>query len=224
MKAVTDKEPLSSPTFCLLHHTVINEASHTTKLRVVFNGSSKSSNGFPLNDILLVGPNLQKELILILLKFRCHKYVLMADISKMYRQILVEETQTPLQRILWRDNENEPFQAFELLIVTYGTTSASYQATRCLKQLADDEQMNFPVGAKTLREDFYVDDLLTGADKLDEIIKIRNEIKALLLQGGFKLHKWASNHPSLLDGISSNNSGNQIIDIEKNGTLKTLGI
>lgn len=39
------------PNFYTPHHEVLKETSSTTKLRVVFNGLEKSSNGVPLNDI-----------------------------------------------------------------------------------------------------------------------------------------------------------------------------
>lgn len=57
-------EPLSTNTCCdetfyLPHHGITKEQSSTTKLRVVFDGSQKTSNGFSLNDRLCNGPKLQ---------------------------------------------------------------------------------------------------------------------------------------------------------------------
>ena len=46
----------ADPIFYLPHHGVLKEESTTTKLRVVFNGSLKSSTGLSLNDILMTGP------------------------------------------------------------------------------------------------------------------------------------------------------------------------
>ncbi|GFX11549.1 integrase catalytic domain-containing protein [Trichonephila clavipes] len=56
------------------------------------------------------------------------------------------DNQRKLQRILWRENMDEPIKTFELSTVTYGTTSAPFLATRTLKQLALDESGNFPLG------------------------------------------------------------------------------
>ena len=58
--------------FYLPHHCVIEDASSTTKLRVVFDASAKSASGVSLNDRLLVGPHLQKDLFGILICF-CFK-------------------------------------------------------------------------------------------------------------------------------------------------------
>lgn len=62
--------------YFLPHHDVYRSESITTKLRVVFNASSKTSNGKSLNQIQMVGPVLQDDLISIFLRFRMHKYVI----------------------------------------------------------------------------------------------------------------------------------------------------
>jgi len=42
----------------------------------------------------MVEPNLQQDFLSILLRFRTIKYALTVDIAQMYRQILIQETQT----------------------------------------------------------------------------------------------------------------------------------
>jgi hypothetical protein len=54
----------------LPHHGIIKFTDTQTKFRVVFDGSAKSSNGTALNDLLLVGPNLQKDIFSLLVHFR----------------------------------------------------------------------------------------------------------------------------------------------------------
>lgn len=77
--------------YYLPHHCVLKETSVTTKRRVVYDVSSKTTSGISLNDALMVGLVLQQDLFLILLRFRRFKYVLTADIAKMYRQMLVTD-------------------------------------------------------------------------------------------------------------------------------------
>lgn len=45
------------------HHAVFKDTSITTKVRVVFDASCKTSSGLSLNDCLMVGPNLQQDLL-----------------------------------------------------------------------------------------------------------------------------------------------------------------
>ncbi|XP_055379440.1 uncharacterized protein LOC129610763 [Condylostylus longicornis] len=48
--------------YLLPHHAVIKEESATTKLRVVFDGSSKSQNNISINDFMRTNPKLQQDL------------------------------------------------------------------------------------------------------------------------------------------------------------------
>ncbi|XP_044765410.1 uncharacterized protein LOC123321740 [Coccinella septempunctata] len=57
---------LSQPKYLLPHHAVFKEDSVSTKVRVVFDGSCKSSSGISLNDILLTGYQVQPDLFDIL--------------------------------------------------------------------------------------------------------------------------------------------------------------
>jgi len=77
------------PCYFLPHHAVFKETSTTTKTRVVFDGSAKTSTGLSLNDILQVGPTVQPDLYSIVLRFRTYQVCFTADIIKMYRQITV---------------------------------------------------------------------------------------------------------------------------------------
>jgi len=86
--------PLSSAglderTCYLPHHGVLRKISASTKLRVIFNGSSPLPNGDNFNKFLSTGPNLLPTLADILLQWRRHQYVIAIDIEKMYRQIIV---------------------------------------------------------------------------------------------------------------------------------------
>ena len=71
--------------FFLPHHAVFKESSITTKTQVVFDTPAKDTTCVSLNDMLMVGPTIQQDLISIVLKFRMHVYAMTADISKMYR-------------------------------------------------------------------------------------------------------------------------------------------
>lgn len=82
------------------HHGVLKEDAKSTKLRVVFYASCKTYSGLSLNDFMMVGPVVQDDLTSILLRFRTFRYVLVADIIKMYRQVLMHLSQMRLQRIL----------------------------------------------------------------------------------------------------------------------------
>lgn len=123
----------------LPHHAVIREERVISKVRIVFDASSRGNDGVSLNDNLMIGPSLQTELRYIVMRWRTHKICLSADIIKMYRQIWVNRQDTVAQRILWRDSPEKEMEEFELLTVTFGIASAPWLAIRSLHQLAYDE-------------------------------------------------------------------------------------
>ncbi|XP_076391770.1 uncharacterized protein LOC143265174 [Megachile rotundata] len=194
MSLISNEHPTESKSlYYLPHHAVFKESSTTTKIRVVFDGSAKTSTGISINDAQFVGPMVQSDLISILIRFRKHRVVISADIEKMYRQVLVRIEDRRYQRILWRDSEDKPINTYELNTVTYGTASSSFLATRALKQIAEDHAQSLPSVSKIISSDFYVDDLLSGSDSVEEAIELRQSLTSVLARAGFHLRKWASN-------------------------------
>ncbi|XP_029163323.1 uncharacterized protein LOC114934777 [Nylanderia fulva] len=109
-----------------------------------------------------------------------------------------------------------------LRFLTYETSSASFLATRCLKDLAERHTLKFPVGSTHFLHDFYVDDILTRADSIQKTKSIWDEIIQLLKLGSFELSKWASTHPQLLDSLD--NQSDKPIPIEDKTISHILGI
>ena len=205
------------------HHSVVKVGSSTTKLRVVFDASMKTTNGVSLNDILQNGPVIQSELFAILLRFREHNIVLSADIKMMFRQIMINEKQRDLQRILWRQSKEEPIHIYRLNTLTYGLKPATYLATKCVRTLAEEHQEEFPDAARTLIENTYVDDLLAGAKDTQQALKLKSDIDEILNFGSFNLRKWRSNSKELvrMKEFQTNNDKHFLKDESE---VKTLGL
>ncbi|XP_075157834.1 uncharacterized protein LOC142231101 [Haematobia irritans] len=188
---------LSQQQFFIPHHCVVKPSSTSTKLRVVFDASAKTSSGISLNDVLHVGPTIQDELFLHLIRFRLNMYAFTADIIKKYRMIMVHPSHRKFQQILWREHEDEPIRIYQLNTITYGMASSPFLAIRALHYVADKYKEEFPVGAHIIKTNFYVDDLLAGADDYEKLSRNINEVKFILRKTGFELAKMQSNHPSL---------------------------
>ncbi|XP_029158089.1 uncharacterized protein LOC114930491 [Nylanderia fulva] len=202
MTRVGDDDGKRAAGYFMSHHPVFKPTPDGSKVRVVFNASQPTSTGVSLNNVLQVGPRLQQELREVLLRWRMHRVVFAADIEQMFRQIAVHPEDWPLQQILWREDPEQPIGCYRLNTVTYGTASAPYLAIRTLLQLAHDEQDRFPDAAALLRRGTYVDDVLGGADSLNEAKVLQSDLRQLLKAGGFNLRKWASSRVELLEGIA----------------------
>lgn len=207
------------------HHAVMKPSSTSTKFRVVFDASAKTSSGKSLNDELMVGPVIQQSLMSIILRWRKHRIVFTADISKMYRQILVDKSDQEFQRILWKEAADKQIQEYKLATVTYGTACAPFLAIRTLHQLALDEESNYPRATQILKHDFYVDDVLSGGNTINEAITMQKELKNLLQSGGFQLRKWSSNCSELLNKVTKEDRETSLpLEIHQDNVIKTLGI
>jgi len=219
-----EEELLEIPgkTCYLPHHAVRNENSVTTKLRVVFDASCKTESGYSLNDTLLKGPVIQDELIYILSRFRTYKFVLTADIQKMYRQVLVTRKDSDMQRILWRADPSLPIQIYRLVTLTYGTVPASFLATGCLKKISEEEAELFPIACKSVSQDFYMDDYLGGADSIEKTIQLRDELICVMKRAGMNLQKWLSNESCIIENLSEKESSDECMF--NYGTTKILGL
>uniref|UniRef100_A0A336KCY2 CSON003512 protein n=1 Tax=Culicoides sonorensis TaxID=179676 RepID=A0A336KCY2_CULSO len=200
------------------HFSVLNPGSTTTSFRVVFDASAATETGLSLNDALMVGPCIQRELFTHLLTFRCKPIALTGDISKMYRQIAIHEDDQKWQKILWYKNNH--LQEFQLTTVTYGTASASFLATRALQYLADQEDIML-TGANAIRDNMYVDDLITCANTVDEAIQIYREVTAILKKGQMPIRKFCSNSSDVLAAIPSELHGTKLQVGDKD--LKVFG-
>ncbi|KAF8795481.1 hypothetical protein HNY73_003325 [Argiope bruennichi] len=114
MKAISIDREKESPICYIPCHMIQNDNSSTSKGRVVFNASAKTSNGKSLNDILLIGPKLQTDIFSHLVNFRPFSAAFSADIDKMYRQILIADDDRKYQRIVWRSTPTDPLISYEI--------------------------------------------------------------------------------------------------------------
>ncbi|UYV69239.1 hypothetical protein LAZ67_6002942, partial [Cordylochernes scorpioides] len=207
----------------LPHHAVLGGQPDRRKFRVVFDASAKTKNGFSFNDRLYIGPKLQRDILSILMNCRKHRIFIMSDIEKMYRQILVRPSDAERQRIIWRRRSQDKLIAYRLNTVTYGTAAAPFLAMRTLLKLVEDEGAKYPRASRAIKEDTYVDDIITGADDLRDGMALRDELIELLRCGGFTLKKWSSNDPTILGNIAKEHCAQKIM-FEQSKVIRTLGL
>ncbi|KAJ8952342.1 hypothetical protein NQ318_017236 [Aromia moschata] len=94
---------------------------------------------------------------------------------------------------------------------------------KCLFQLADKNAEKYPKLANIIRSDFYVDDLLSGADNLEEAANICAGVSAILKQGGFQLRKFYSNNKDVLKYVDVTSVDFSIRNFEENLNTSPAG-
>ncbi|XP_008180528.1 uncharacterized protein LOC103308616 [Acyrthosiphon pisum] len=167
------------------HHAVVKRKNEKIKIRVVFDESAKSSSGLSLNDCLATGPKLQSDITDILLRSRFHKFLFIADIEKMYRQIRVNDADCAYQHIHWRNSPTEEVKEYELCTITYGVDAAPFYTNWTQK----------------MEPNFLWQKICADTEK--EVLELQDQVISLLRKGGFHLRKWASNCEAVLKGIAA---------------------
>lgn len=221
-----DSQTLSLEHYYIPHHGVFKNTGDVSKIRVVFNGSSPTTNRVTLNQCLHAGPKLQNDITLILLNFRRHSVVFVTDIRMMFRMSWIHPEDRMYQLILWRESPSDPLLTYELNTNTYGLRSSPYIAIRVLHELAEQERHRFPLAAEVLINDLYVDDCLSGASDLASARKLKSQLEGIMASGGYELRKWTSNCPELLDDLPSEHLQNphQFADAENPQVVLVLGV
>ena len=162
--------------YYLPHHGVFRSDKASTPLRVVFDPACKYE-GVSLNSFFYKGPCLIGNLLGILLRFREEAIAFSGDISKMFLQICLPESDIQVHRFLWRNlNTSVEPTVYCLLRVTFGDKPSPDMANFVMLRIAHECNQTSPNAATILQRDRYVDDIIHSCATPDEAIKRMHEI------------------------------------------------
>lgn len=87
-----------------------------------------------------------------------------------------------------------------------------YLAVKTLQTLAKLEKDNYPIEANITILNYYVDDLITGCETVNEAKQIYNDMSQLMKAGVFEFQKWSSNSQEFFNHVENQklNSGNSV--------------
>ena len=207
----------------IVHHPVVHPHK-PDKVRRVFNFSS-NFNGQSLNDRIYNGPDLLNPLTGVLTRFRTGNICLAADVSDMFLQMQVKETDEDSLRFLFRESNNQPIEIYKCVRRPLGERSAPCCANYTIKMCCKDNNQEFPLAAEVADRSFYVDDCLTSVDDNDQAIKLTKDLTQLLAKGSFKLTKWMSNNKEVLQTVPPDDQykGLKSFNDELTTKTRTLG-
>ncbi|XP_058625394.1 uncharacterized protein LOC131536472 [Onychostoma macrolepis] len=181
------------------HHMV----THNNKDRIVFN-CSYSYQGQALNDMLLPGPVLGPSLLGVLLRFREHPVAISGDVKGMFHQVRLLPNDKPIVRFLWRDmHRTEQPKIYEWQVLPFGTTCSPCCAIHALQEIAENHPQVDPALVRTVKSSFYVDNCLHSLRTVAEARALVDNLRQILLTGGFELRQWASNRPEVIQHLPS---------------------
>jgi len=169
----------------------------TTKVRLVFDASSKGHNGLSLNDHLEKGPNYINNLTDVLLTWRWDNVAYSGDIRKMFNQIVVHPDDQVYHRFLWRSGPDKEPTVYQWCRLSFGDKPAPDIATNSINVLAKASQEEFPEAAQELQDHAYVDDIAGSTSEVSQAKQLTKDIDEILAKGHFQIKTWHSNHKEI---------------------------
>ena len=101
------KVDYDGPMAYLPHRPVVREQAESTKVRPVFDGSVHRKGRLSFNANLEVGPNLNPDIMGILMLFRRYPIAWTADIQKAFLQIRIAGPHKQIVRFIWVDDPSK---------------------------------------------------------------------------------------------------------------------
>ena len=152
--------------------------------------------------------------------------MLTTDVSKMNRTVTLTPQDRDFHRFLWRDSDTDLVVDYQMTRVTFGIASAAFLATNSLQCLAKENESELPLPAKAVKESFYIDAGIPSVETKHEAISLHHQLQLLFNRGGFKLHKWDSNSPEVLNSISPEIRSRKNTSVlgSSDSFVKTLGM
>ena len=191
---VSENQSENPKEFFLPHRPVNRQNAESTKLREAYDPSAKSESGYSLNDCLEKGPSLQNKLWDILIRTTFRLVILCADIEKAFLQIRIKEKERESLKFHWIENlTNNTIQFLRFTRLIFGLNQSLFILEGTLKAHFERYESIYLELIRKIRDDMYVDDLVTGRESLQEVEKIKSESIELFEKRGFKLHIWQSN-------------------------------
>ena len=175
----------------LPHHCVVRQDKQTMKLRIVYDGSAKTTtNTASLNDCLKTGPNLIPKLFDVLIRFRRHFMALTAGIEKAFLMISISPEDRDVLRFLWlKDPTNTASEVLELRFtrLVFGLRPSPAILGSVISHHLNKYKSQHRELASEIKNSFYVDDLISGGATIDDAFRIHTVAKQTMAQAGFNL-------------------------------------
>jgi hypothetical protein len=190
----------------LPHHAVIRRDKETTRLRVVYDASSKS-NGILLNSCLYTGPSLSQNIFDILIRFRSFKVAMISDIEKAFLMVSIAEADRNVLRFLWVDDiskEKPEIIVLRFTRVVFGVSSSPFLLNATIAHHIGQYETVDPSFVERFLENIYVDDLSAGGASVCYTYEFYVKSKLRLAEAGFNLRKFMSNSKELMNKIDAN--------------------
>ena len=133
----------------------------------------------------------------------------------MFYQTNVTPSDTDALRFLWWPSSSDDTpEDYKMLVHIFGAKSSPCCANKALSMTAQDNERKYsPEVNRTVRRNFYVDDVLKSVPSTEQAVHLTSDLAKLLKEGGFRLTKFANNSREVLQSISQELRANPLLDL-----------
>ena len=190
-------------TYYMPHHAVIRQDKSTSKVRIVYDASSKYG-GASLNECLHGGTTLFTDLFAVLLRFRLYRVALIGDIQQAFLSIGIKEEDRDALRFLWVKNINDEkpqIRHMRFTRVCFGIISSMAHLDFTIRHHLDTFGEKYHDTIDRIRNSLYVDDLTGGHESREQAWAFYKEAKYIFKEAAMNLRKWKTNDEELKEKI-----------------------
>ncbi|EFP04261.1 hypothetical protein CRE_26633 [Caenorhabditis remanei] len=166
----------TDPVYYIPHRVVVKESSLMTKLRIVFDASSKKGRELSLNDCLDPGPSMLVDLYDILIRSRLPDFLVEADIQKAFHQVRLDTENRNCTRFILKDNAKPPVRdnliEYRFTRIPFGMTCSPFHLAATIVHFPNG--MTDPI-AERIRKNIYVNNIMITSNDRAQTQNIRSD-------------------------------------------------
>ena len=182
--------PLTSQYF-LPHHGVFKNG----KLRVVFDGGSKDSNGQSINSLLHKGDNLLPLIPIILSQFRFNEFPLTNDLKAAFLQLRLDAEDQQYVKFIWKNS------CYQFKRVLFGITSSPYLLNSSIQFLLCQWAEKFPLTVSIILASIYCDDFVASVTSEEIVEQVKREASIIFNSVSFELKEWQHGYSDTVQNV-----------------------
>ena len=129
---------------------------------------------------------------------------MVSDIEKAFLQVGLYEADRDVTRFLWLKNIQKPVSKDNLLVcrfkrLPFGIISSPFLLRATIKHHLEKENS---ATSKNIKNDFYVDNLISGADNKKDAVRLYQDVKRLFEDVSMNLREWLTNSHKINNQIN----------------------
>ncbi|EFO94461.1 hypothetical protein CRE_13318 [Caenorhabditis remanei] len=229
-KVTAEMLKAEGPKYTIPHRGVVKEDSLTTKLRIVLDASSHARGELSLNDCLHAGTNMITPIFGILIRMRCPRFIIVADIEKAFHQVRLQPEFRNVTMFLWLKDITAPVSAENIEVyrfrrIPFGMSSSPFLLAAYITYNLDinPHELN-----EEIKDNLYVDNALFCTNDRSEIATKIKGTKFIFKRMDMNLREYIVNDPDTMESLPESEKAQattiKLLGYKWNSTEDTLTV